>query len=239
MTVLILGGTTEATALAQQLDALDIPFTLSLAGTTRGARQHAHPTRVGGFGGVDGLAAYLANGITLLVDATHPFAAQMSRHAVEAASHTKTPLLRLERPQWQGAGWENVVDLDAAAAALPANARAFLSIGSRSLGPFLTRSDVWFLIRSIEPPDALPPRSTLILHRPPFSLSDELALLKTHDITHLVSKNAGGTATRAKIDAATRLHLPVIMVKRPQLPVAPIVETVQGVLKWMEQKGHL
>ncbi len=211
---------------------------LSLVGATRNPLTQAH--RTGGFGGVAGLIAYLQeNAFQGIVDATHPFAAQMSQNAFDASKALGLPLLRLERPPWPNAqGWLVAKDLTQAAEALPAGARAFLSVGRQSLSPFLTRKDVWFLTRSIEPAPQLPPHGITILQRPPFTLAGEIDLMKIHSITHLVSKNAGGAATRAKLEAAATLGIKVTMVNRPRLPNALTVETAAQAVKWVENLGE-
>ncbi len=233
--ILILGGTAEAHALAASLD---IPFTLSLAGATRRPTPRAYPVRTGGFGGADGLADYLrANAVTALIDATHPFAARISHNAARAAEATQTPLLRLERPAWEPRpNWQNVPTIEAAARALPPDARAFLTVGSQHLAPFAARSDIWCLTRAIEPP-ATPPQGELLLQRPPFTLAGETALMRQHAITHLVSKNAGGAQTQAKLDAAEALGLPVLMVTRPDLPLAETATTLKDARQWIRQNA--
>ncbi len=232
MKLLVLGGTAEARQVAEATGAV-----LSLKGATRNPL--ATPHRVGGFGGISGLVGYLqAEGFTAIIDATHPFAAQMSQHAYEASAQCGLPLLRLARPPWpEQPAWQMVESLTAAAAALPSGARAFLTVGSQSLGPFLSRDDVWCLSRSIEPAAQAPTHGTTILQRPPFSLQAELALMTTHNITHLVSKNAGGKATAAKLTAAATLGVQVIMVKTPRLPAVLTVETVAEAVKWVENSG--
>ncbi len=234
MKTLILGGTAEARQLGQ---ALGPSATLSLAGVTR--KPVLTPHRVGGFGGVQGLAAYLqAEGFHAVVDATHPFAEQMSQNAFDACMLCGLPLLRLARPPWPEAPkWQVVANLSAAADALPEGARVFLSVGRQSLAPFLGRAGIWCLTRSIEPP-LHAPFGVVILQRPPFSLANELDLMVTHRITHLVSKNAGGTATEAKLAAAKELGVQVIMVKRPRLPAVLTVETVAQAVKWVENLGR-
>ncbi len=235
MSSLILGGTAEARQLADKLGAGAV---LSLAGVVNGAGLGPRIRR-GGFGGTAGLAAFLqAGGFRNLIDATHPFAASISQNAHEAASALGMPLLRLERPAWPAMqGWLAADTLAAAALALPTGARVFLSVGSRSLGPFLERGDIWCLARSIEPPVQAPRHGTVLLQRPPFTLANERALLARHAITHLVSKNAGGMATQAKLQAAAQLGVQVIMVKRPRLPAALTVETVAKAVKWVENQG--
>lgn len=237
MTILILGGTAEARELAEALGARVM---LSLAGVTNGVSGSGYQLRRGGFGGAQGLKRFLATErIQAIIDATHPFAAQMSRNTDLAAGGLNLPLLRLERPAWPVKHqWQSVATLEAAAASLPANARVFLSVGSQSLAGFLDRKDLWCLTRSIEKPARLPARGEVILQRPPFQLVNEIALLKAHKITHLVSKNAGGQATYAKLEAATKLKVQVVLVKRPQLPEALTVETVAEAVKWVENLGE-
>ena len=234
MKALILGGTAEARQLAQ---ALGPSAMLSLAGVTQRPVLTSH--RAGGFGGVQGLAAYLqAEGFQAVVDATHPFAAQMSQNAFDACTQCGLPLLRLARPVWPEAPtWQVVASLSAAAEALPEGARVFLSVGRQSLAPFLGRAGIWCLARSIEPP-LHAPFGVVILQRPPFSLANELELMTKHRITHLVSKNAGGKATEAKLAAAKELGVQVIMVKRPRLPAVLTVETVAQAVKWVENLGE-
>ncbi len=235
MKVLVLGGTAEA---RQLVEALGDVATLSLAGVTR--KPLSGPHRVGGFGGAEGLAAFLRReGFDGIIDATHPFAAQMSRNAFDAATALGVPLLRLERPAWLKApAWREVEDLAAAAKALPAGARVFLTVGSLSLDTFAARGGIWCLTRSIEPPTQPPPHGEVVLQRPPFSVQNELELMVRHKITHLVSKNAGGEATRAKLEAAAQSGVQVIMVKRPRLPEVLTVETVVEAVKWVENLGE-
>jgi precorrin-6A/cobalt-precorrin-6A reductase len=217
--VLVLGGTAEARTLADALAAEpDVVVTTSLAGRTRDPRLPAGAVRTGGFGGVDGLGAALT-GIDLLVDATHPFAARMTEHAAAAAARTGTPLVVLRRPGWvEGPGddWRRVPTTGAAAAAVVGCARVFLAIGRQGVGEFV-HLDAWFLVRAIEPPDVLPPRSELVLARGPFALDDERALLRRHRVDVVVAKDSGG-ATEAKLVAARELGVPVVLVDRPPLP---------------------
>lgn len=234
---LILGGTAEAHGLAS---ALTDDFTVSLAGATRNPPARNYPTRSGGFGGVDGLCTYIdTHNITAIVDATHPFAANISRNATQAAATCNIPLLRLTRPAWiqpEGSNWMNVSTVDQAANALPTGARAFLSVGRNSTADLKHRTDVWFLSRGIEPAKTAL-NGTEILQRPPFTLAGEIALMQTHAITHLITKNAGGAQTRAKIDAAAYLNLPAIVIERPRLPLAETVETIEDALKWIRHQA--
>lgn len=238
LTLLILGGTSEASALAERLGS-DARFaaTLSLAGRTSAPRLPDIPTRIGGFGGVDGLAAYLRdNAIDVVIDATHPFAEQISANAVRAANATHTPLIVLSRPAWkpvQGDQWTTVDSLDAAAAALPnAPERVFLTVGRQSLEPFAVKPQHTYIIRVIDPP-AIPAamiRTDIIVGRGPFELAAEMELLRTHRIDRMVTKNSGGKASAPKLAAARARGLPVILVERPAPTGVAAVTTVDAVL---------
>lgn len=234
--ILVLGGTGDAHRVALDLKASGVEFIVSLAGVTRRPIERSYPVRTGGFGGVGGLIEYLdKEEIAGLIDATHPFAENISNSAARAAQTTGVPLIRFARPEWQvpeSSEWVLVGNLDAAARALPGRARAFLTVGSNGLQPFVCRSDVWFLFRGIDPMDNPFTRGEALVQRPPFTLESEIALMKDHAITHLVTKNAGDAQTRAKIDAATELGIPVIMVERPVLPVVESASTVSDILRW-------
>ncbi len=219
-TVLLLGGTGDARRLAIDLVAAGHMVTASLAGATAAPAPYPCPTRIGGFGGVAGLAAYLRHHRPdALIDATHPYAAQISRNACAAARDTGVPLLRLSRPVWTRQPpevWTEVPDMAAAAAALPTGARAFLATGRQSLSAFLTRTDIWIALRQVDPPAAaFPGTGQYVLARPPFDEAAERALFTDLRITHLVAKNAGGEAARTKLTAAAALHIPITMVARP------------------------
>jgi precorrin-6A/cobalt-precorrin-6A reductase len=240
--LLILGGTGEALALAQQASRLPGLWVVSaLAGRTRKPVMPAGEARIGGFGGADGLAEYLRDAaIDLLVDATHPFAAEISRNAVAARAATGVPLLTLTRPAWQprdGDRWTVVADADAAATALTPASRVFLAVGRGALVPF-ARADAWFLVRVIDPPDAEPPLKdyTLIEGRGPFRDADERALLIAHRIDTVVAKNSGGEATYAKIAAARALGLPVVMIRRPPPPAGESVASVEEAMAWLRPR---
>ena len=220
MKILVLGGTAEARQLAQQLVALGHDVTTSLAGRTQGPVLPPGRLRVGSFGGVPGLAAYLAvGGVDWLIDATHPYAARISANAVQAAQRCGVPLLRLLRPGWsepEDARWIHVPDLHAAAAALPVGAKVLLTTGHAGLQDFLARDDCRFVVRLIEPPDFdVPAHASIVLSRPPYRLAAELALMESEGITHLVSKNSGGAQTADKLEAARLLSTSVIMIARP------------------------
>jgi precorrin-6A/cobalt-precorrin-6A reductase len=235
--VLVLGGTAEARELASGLAARGDDVTTSLAGRTRHPRLPDGGVRTGGFGGVDGLAAALGD-VDVLVDATHPFAATMTEHAAAAAARSGTPLLVLRRPGWAagpGDRWTRVGSLAAAASAIPVEARVLLATGRQGVEAFRD-VDAWFLVRAIEAPDVLPPRSELVLARGPFALDDERALLDRHAITVVVAKDSGGT-TEAKLVAARERSLPVLLVDRPPLPGGvDIVASVHEALVRLEQR---
>lgn len=237
--ILILGGTGDAHRIALELQSAGIDFTVSLAGATKRPTRRSYPVRTGGFGGVEGLAKYLEDyKVTGMVDATHPFAQNISESAVEAARKTGVPMVRYLRVDWDVSdvsACQFVQDLDEAARILPSGARAFLTVGGNSLKPFVSRPDVWFLFRGVEPMENPFSQGEALVQRPPFTLQSEIALMKEHAITHLVTKNAGGEQTRAKIDAAKELGIPVIMVERPVLPVVEDSSTVLGILRWIEQ----
>jgi precorrin-6A/cobalt-precorrin-6A reductase len=247
--VLILGGAAESFELAEALAREPrCEPTLSLAGVTRAPRVPAVPWRSGGFGGIDGLARYLARErVNLLVSATHPFAAQMRRHAIEAARQVACPLLILERPAWSaqpGDRWVEVPDMSGAAFALgQAPRRVFLTIGRKELGPFATQPQHTYLIRTIEPPppEQLPCHRELILARGPFAEADERALLIQHRIDLMVSKNSGGAATEAKLHAARDCGVTVIMVARPPRPSltgvdAHVTDTAAGAMRYFQAR---
>ena len=245
MRVLILGGTTEASALATALagDAAFDPV-LSLAGRTRDPVLPAIATRRGGFGGVDGLVRYLQKGgIGALVDATHPFAAQMSRHALLAAAQAGVPRLAVVRPAWQpepGDRWTEVPTMAAAAFALGRMPRrVFLTVGQQELAPFHAMPWHHYLIRSIEPPTAPPPGARCIAARGPFTETDERRLLQAEAIDIVVTKNSGGTATAAKLAAARALGLSVVMVVRPPEAEGPKVADAAGALAWLRHQATL
>ena len=242
MRVLLLGGSSEASALARLLAGNQrYRATLSLAGVTRDPAPSPIPQRVGGFGGVMGLVAYLrAERIDALIDATRPFARQMSTHAVAAAERTGVALLQLLRPAWApvaGDRWTMVESMHAAAEGLGEEPqRVFLTVGRKELAPFLSHPQHHYVIRTVDaPPDDLLPRdSELITARGPFALPDERRLLDERRIEILVTKNSGGSATAAKLEAARERGLPVLMVERPVLPMAERAPTPEAALAWLE-----
>ncbi len=236
--LLILGGTGEAAALAEQAgkkfgDSLDVVS--SLAGRVNKPRPLPGTIRLGGFGGADGLADYLmAEKIDFLIDATHPFATRISANAHLACDRTKTPRLILERPPWPDP--DGVVRVDDFAAAAQAvrklGKRAFLSFGHQGLEAFADLGDVKLVIRVIEPPSSLP-NATLITERPPFTRAHEKKLLSDHQIDVLVSKDSGGAALPAKITAAQEMALAIILIARPAPEPGDTVTTVEDALMWL------
>jgi precorrin-6A/cobalt-precorrin-6A reductase len=244
MRVLILGGTTEASGLARLL-AADPRFetTLSLAGRTSNPRTQPVRIRSGGFGGVDGLTAWLAQEATgTVVDATHPYADQISSHAVAACERLTIPLATILRPAWQpepGDQWLTVASADAAAEALGREPRRiFLSLGRLELGAFASSPHHHYLARTVDRPESITlPRDTrLILDRGPFDEQAETALLEQENIDVLVSKNSGGAATYAKIAAARKLGIPVVMIARPHKPHGHVVENADAAVRWLEKR---
>lgn len=225
MRILILGGTADAVTLADRLSRLGHKVITSLAGRTSHPVRPRGQLREGGFGGVDGLVDYLGRQrIELLIDATHPFATTISANAVKASRQAEVPLVRLERPGFvepAGAHWQRVKTLEDAAKALPTGATVLVTTGRQSLQPFLDRPDCRYIVRAIEPPaEPLPLNFVLILARPPFSEKDELTLMQRRGVTHLITKDSGGDATSAKLQAAFVLKVQTILVERPELPPA-------------------
>jgi len=246
MRALLLGGTGDANALAQALAHARIDAIYSYAGRTQITLGHTLPTRIGGFGGALGLADYIKQErITHVIDATHPFAVEMSRHAVEACAATNTPLMALERAPWAhaiGDNWLEVADIDAAVAAMPnAPAHVFLAIGRQYLAPFAAKPQHAYTLRFVDTPEgALPlPNAEVIVSRGPFTLEGDRGLMAARGIDYLVARNSGGGGARAKIDAARELGIPVIMIARPALPERPRVESVQEVMAWLAHDARL
>ena len=240
---LILGGTTEARGLAERLAArTGLDITLSLAGRTTAPIPLPVPVRSGGFGGAEGLADYLTHErIGILIDATHPYANVISANAAVAARRTGVAFLALRRPPWHqtdGDRWTEVGDVSAAIAALgDASRRVFVALGRNELALFGKAPEHHYLIRSVDPvaPPLPLPQVEYITGRGPFSQADDHALLKSHRIEVVIAKNSGGSATYGKIAAARALEVEVIMLRRPVLPDAPTVATVDEAVAWLDQ----
>jgi precorrin-6A/cobalt-precorrin-6A reductase len=238
--VLLLAGSTEASAIARRLDSVD-DVVVSFAGRTRERVELPGRVRVGGFGGPAGLARYLEHEhVAAVVDATHPFAARMPWNAAEACATAGVPRLRVCRPPWQARDrdrWCAVDDLEAAVVAIEELGvrRVFLTTGRQELAPFARLHDVWYLVRAIEPPERMPLVNThVVLARGPFDDSAELDLMTRHRIEAVVAKNSGGDAAAAKLGAARKLGLPVVMVERPPAPPGPCVTSVDDALAWLD-----
>ena len=245
--LLILGGTGEAVELVSKIKTssklAELEVMVSLAGRTQQPKQDSN--RIGGFGGVEGLIDYLqTRQVDMLIDATHPFAAQISHHAYLATSSIRIPYLMLIRPAWvkiDGDLWIEVMSNAAAAETLLELSknnlaqRIFLTIGRQELSAYSHLQNQWFLMRMIDPPKENTPQppGQLLLDRGPFTLSGERSLFQEYHIQAIVSKNSGGDATYGKIIAARELELPVVMVQRPPLPTGEQVNTIAKAIAWL------
>jgi precorrin-6A/cobalt-precorrin-6A reductase len=244
--LLVLGGTAEAAALARA--ALErfgdrIELTTSLAGRTEEPARLPGRVRIGGFGGPEGLAAYLRDAsIDLLIDATHPFAEQIARHARLASDEAGVDRLVLERPPWRRHPldrWIEVEDFPSAASAVArVGRRCFLTMGASELAPFAGMTTVHFVVRLIDSPKQPLPLASceVVLGRGPFTLAGERDLLRRHAIDVLAAKASGGAATEAKLVAAREAGLPVVMLRRPKPEPGPRVSTVEAALGWLEER---
>lgn len=241
--ILILGGTTEGYALAERLQAIEgIRPISSLAGRTANPRLPVGDYRIGGFGGPQGLADYLrTEQIGAVIDATHPFARQMGWNAAQACEMADVPLLRLERPAWvaqDGDHWDMIDDWqDGVALVRQHSARVLMAVGKQELAPFATLDHVWFLIRTVDLPQPMPPFAQYenLLARGPFSLDQERDLLRDRAIDTIVCKNSGGRATDAKLTAARELGIRVVMQRRPARPATPTATSVAEASAWVSQ----
>jgi len=241
--VLILGGTGEARALAAALHARpDVDVVSSLAGRVRDPALPVGEVRIGGFGGAAGLIGFLrTEGIDAVVDATHPFAATITEHAVAATAHLALPLALLRRPAWsERPNWTRTPDIAAAAAAAAAfpvtSGRVFLTTGRRDLAAFASDERHEYLVRTVDPPHekAMPLHSLLILDRGPYTVAGEAALMARYDVRLLVTKDSGGPMTSAKLAAAEQLAVPVVVVDRPPPPRgALVIEDVDAAISWL------
>ncbi|MGW2413695.1 cobalt-precorrin-6A reductase [Streptomyces tubercidicus] len=216
--------------------------TSSLAGRVAAPRLPAGEVRIGGFGGPEGLARWLReHAVDALIDATHPFADTISHNAALAAATAHVPLLALRRPGWvpgPGDDWHQVTSLDEAAAALPAlGSRIFLTTGRMGLSHFAHLADLWFLVRSVDAPEAPhPPRMEVLLDRGPFTVEGERALLRDHRIDVVVTKDSGAAATAAKLTAAREAGVPVVVVRRPPVPDGvPVAANPDAAVHWLRE----
>ena len=230
--ILILGGTSLARHAADVLVLAGCDVTSSLAGVTQNPLLPKGKVRVGGFGGVDGVRAYLeAEKIDLVIDATHPFAAKISANVVAAAGRAQ--VMRLSPPCWEkqsGDNWIDVFNIAEAVKKLPQGVRVAATVGRKEIEPFFVRSDLSGFARMIEsPPVPVPPHWTLLQERPPFTVNQELKLFAEHQIQYVVSKNAGG-ARAAKLDAAAQMNIPVVMITRPFKPAVQTFFSIEDLL---------
>ncbi|MFZ2994786.1 cobalt-precorrin-6A reductase [Sphingobium sp.] len=239
--ILLLGGTSQASALARLLADQGIAATLSYAGRTDKPMSQPIAVRVGGFGGVAGLVDYLlGHRVTHLIDATHPFAATMSAHAVEAARLTGVAHVTLTRPAWraeEGDRWTHVPDIAGAVAALAGPPRrVMLALGRMHVDAFAAQPQHHYLLRFVDAPSEPPrlPHHSLIVDRGPFALEGDRELMQAHAIDLVVTKNAGGTGAQAKIIAARQLNLPVLMIDRPALPARTELHAPDDVMHWLD-----
>ncbi|WP_207502996.1 cobalt-precorrin-6A reductase [Shimia aestuarii] len=236
--LLILGGTTEASMLARAVAERGMNAVFSYAGRVAAPRIQPIPQRVGGFGGVDGLVRYLhEHNITHVIDATHPFAAQMSWNAYHACREAGVDLVALTRPAWsaqKGDDWTRVRDVAGAVAALGGGARrVMLALGKLNLPAFAAQPQHHYVLRLVDTPEdeiALP-HHTVVVARGPFDVAGDTVLFREHRVDVVVCKNAGGVGAEAKLQAARDLRLPVIMIDRPKLPPRLELAVVEEVLE--------
>ena len=237
--VMLLGGTTEAFRLAQMfVNEPGIDIITSFAGRTSSPRKPAGRLRVGGFGGVEGLADFIVNErISAVIDATHPFASTITDHAYQAAKMVSVPHLHLARSSWNkkhGDIWIEVPDLASAVEQIPKRARVMLAVGRQEAAAFAVRQDCWFLTRMLEQPDGPLPPGDLILGRPGHTPDEECALMSDNRINCVVAKNSGGPGY-AKIEAANWMGISVVLVSQPQTPPCDRVSVVGDAVVWMRR----
>lgn len=240
----MLGGTAEAARLCRALAGAGLRGTVSLAGRVASPAAQALPLRIGGFGGAEGLASHLqAERITHVIDATHPFAAQMSANAVAACRAAGVPLIALTRAPWEETAadrWIRVPDMAGAVAALAGpRRRVMLAVGRMHLADFAAQAQHVYLLRLVDPPEAPLdfPDHHVVVDRGPFGLETDRRLMREHRIDLVVSKNSGGSGAFAKIAAARELGLPVLMIDRPALPARRETHEVEEVLRWLDHAG--
>ncbi|WP_121251732.1 cobalt-precorrin-6A reductase [Nocardioides ferulae] len=242
MRVLLLGGTGEARDLAALLVEAGVEVTSSLAGRVARPRLPVGPVRIGGFGGVPGLRAALA-AYDVVVDATHPFAATISAHAVEACAEESVPLLRLERPGWDpDPAWHRVAShAEAAVRAGELGRRPFLTVGRQELATFVPElGGLAVLARVVDAPEIeVPAAWRLLPSRGPYTVEGDLAVMRGHGADVLVTKDSGGALTRPKLEAAALLGVPVVVVARPEPdPRTSVVDAAGPALEWVLRQSR-
>lgn len=242
--LLILGGTSQASRFAEAVARDNINATLSYAGRVERVKPQPIASRTGGFGGADGLADYIIKQkITHLIDATHPFAAQISRNAIAAAEKAHIRVCALTRPAWQpqqGDKWHSVATIDEAVAWLDRPAmRVMLAIGRQNLPAFEVMPQHHYLLRLVDPPASPPqfPHHHIVISRGPFDVESDLALIMNHQIEVIIAKNAGGDGASAKLEAARRRGVEVVMISRPVLPPRQEFTSIEAVMAWVESAG--
>lgn len=226
--------------MARALAERDVDAVFSYAGRVASPKAQPLTTRVGGFGGVDGLVQYLQeHNITHVVDATHPFAAQMSWNAFDACLQVGVNLVALTRPAWRaqaGDRWTHVADIESAVNALAGDPkRVLLALGKLNVPVFAAQPQHHYVLRLVDQPEVPPalPNHTVVVARGPFDVAGDRVLMQEHGIELVVCKNAGGVGAEAKLTAARELGIPVILIDRPNLPPRPEVATVDAVLEWI------
>ena len=240
--VLLLAGSSQASEIAIQLGGLNIPSIASLAGATRKPKPLAIETRVGGYGGADGLAHYLANeGISAVFDATHPFAKTITKTAYDVCKEMGIPHAIVQRPEWharQGDKWTFIDTADELATLLPNDTNIFIGTGRKTLSDYEKISDHKLLVRVIDVPnfDFPYPKGHFVIGRPPFSVAHEIEVFKREKIDWLIVKNAGGAASETKLTAARELGISVALFNRPKLPMhATVFQAVDDAINWVQQ----
>lgn len=238
MTLLVLAGTSDARRVLERLEGPDV--IASLAGETRSPAKLPATTRIGGFGGVEGFRNYLiTHNIRGVLDATHPFASVMTHTAAKVCGDLKLPHVILQRADWKpqtGDAWHFVDEVRETADLIPKGATVFLGTGRKTLPEFSCLSDRTLINRIIDTPEKPFPfeNGEFLVGTPPFTIAEEVAMFREKRIDWLVVKNAGGDKSRSKLDAARELGLPVILIKRPKLPKAEVVETVDAAIDWVQ-----
>jgi precorrin-6A/cobalt-precorrin-6A reductase len=241
MTLLVLAGTSDARRVLERLEGADV--IASLAGETRSPAELPAKTRIGGFGGVDGFRGYLiSNDIRGVLDATHPFASVMTHTVAEVCGDLKLPHVILQRQGWKPQAddvWHYVRNVEQTAELIPLGATVFLGTGRKTLPEFSCLAGRTLINRVIDTPNKPFPfeNGEFLVGTPPFTIAEEMALFREKRIDWLVVKNAGGDKSRSKLDAARELGLPVILIKRPKLPKADIVKTVDEAVNWVRAQG--